>query len=86
MIRHKRIGYDLKVMRQSAFLVVNPITVDNFVVLLISRRLIGRDTLLWPPPKATHFSWLVPNFFVCCLVHRGSTDHLLLLQISSGVV
>ena len=24
--------------------------------------------------------------FVCCLVHRGSTDDLLLLQISSGVV
>ena len=24
--------------------------------------------------------------FVCCLVHRGSTDNLLLLQIFSGVV
>ena len=24
--------------------------------------------------------------FVCCLVHRGSTDDLLLLQIFSGVV
>ena len=24
--------------------------------------------------------------FVCCLVHRGPTDYLLLLQISSGVV
>ena len=24
--------------------------------------------------------------FVCCLVHRGSTDNLLLLQISSGAV
>ena len=24
--------------------------------------------------------------FVCCLVHRGSTDDLLLLKISSGVV
>ena len=24
--------------------------------------------------------------FVCCLVHRGSTDYLLLLQIFSGVV
>ena len=23
---------------------------------------------------------------MCCLVHRGSTDDLLLLQISSGVV
>ena len=24
--------------------------------------------------------------FVCCLVHRGSTNYLLLLQIFSGVV
>ena len=31
---HKRIGYDLNVMRQSACLVVNPITVDNFAALL----------------------------------------------------
>ena len=29
-MRHKRIGYDLNVMRQSACLVINPITVVNF--------------------------------------------------------
>ena len=29
----KRIGYDLNVMRQSAYLVVNPVTVDNFATL-----------------------------------------------------
>ena len=34
IIRHKRIGYDLHVMRQSVCLVINPITVDNFVALL----------------------------------------------------
>ena len=33
MIRHKRIGYDLNVMRQSACLVINPIKVDNFAAL-----------------------------------------------------
>ena len=33
IIRHKRIGYDLNVMRQSACLVIDPITVDNFVAL-----------------------------------------------------
>ena len=33
IIRHKRIGYDLNVMRQSACLVANPITVDNFAAL-----------------------------------------------------
>ena len=31
IIRHKRIGSDLNVMRQSVCLVINPITVDNFV-------------------------------------------------------
>ena len=32
-IRHKRIGYDLNVMRQSTCLVINPIMVDNFAAL-----------------------------------------------------
>ena len=33
IIRHKRIRYDLNVMRQSACLVINPIMVDNFAAL-----------------------------------------------------
>ena len=33
IIRQKCIGYDLNVMRQSACLVINPITVDSFAVL-----------------------------------------------------
>ena len=33
IIRHKRIGYDLNVMRQSACLVMNIIAVDNFAAL-----------------------------------------------------
>ena len=33
IIRHKRIGYDLNAMRQSACFVINPITVDNFAAL-----------------------------------------------------
>ena len=33
IIIHKRIGYDLNDMRQSACLVVNPITVENFPAL-----------------------------------------------------
>ena len=33
IIRHKRIGYDLNVMQQSACLEINPITVDNFAAL-----------------------------------------------------
>ena len=34
IIRHKRIGYDLNVMRLSACLVINTITVDDFAALL----------------------------------------------------
>ena len=30
IIRYKCIGYDLNVVRQSACLVINPITVDNY--------------------------------------------------------
>ena len=33
IIRHKRIGYNLTVMRQSACLVINPIAVDYFAAL-----------------------------------------------------
>ena len=33
IIRHKNIGYGLNVTRQSACLVINPITVDNFAAL-----------------------------------------------------
>ena len=33
IIRHKRIGYDLNVMRQPARLVINPIMVDIFAAL-----------------------------------------------------
>ena len=81
IICHKRIGYDLNVMRQSACLVIDPITVDNFAALFnctpVDRASDSKDI---------HFSWLGPELFVCCFVHRGSTDDLLLLQISSGVV
>ena len=33
MMRYKRIGYNLNVMRQSACLVINPITVDGYAAL-----------------------------------------------------
>ena len=33
IIRHKRSGYNLNVMRQCACLVINPITGDNFAAL-----------------------------------------------------
>ena len=43
-IRYKRIGYNMNVMRQTACLVVNPITVNNFADLLIARRWVGPQT------------------------------------------
>ena len=33
VIRYKRIGYNLNVMRQSAYLVIYPFTVNNFAAL-----------------------------------------------------
>ena len=80
IIRHKHIGYNLNVMQQSACLVINPITVGNFAALFTCMLVVRVSD-----SKAMHFSWDWSSF-VCCLVHRGSTDDLLLLQISSGVV
>ena len=46
IMRYKRIGYNLNVMRQSACLVINPITVDGLTALFnctpVDR---GRQTL-----------------------------------------
>ena len=33
IMRNKHIGYNLNVIRQSAFLVINPITVDGYAAL-----------------------------------------------------
>ena len=33
IMRYKRIGYNLNVMRQSACLVINPVTVDGYAAL-----------------------------------------------------
>ena len=44
IVRYKRIGYNIDIMRQSACLVFNPITVNNFAPSLIARRWVGRQT------------------------------------------
>ena len=46
ILRYKRIGYNLNVTRQSACLVINPITDDGFAALFNIAR---------------HFSWLGPE-------------------------
>ena len=33
ILRYKRVGYNLNVMRQSAYLVINSITVDGYAAL-----------------------------------------------------
>ena len=86
IVRYKRIGYNINVMRQSACLVFNPITVNTLLPSLIARRWVGRQTQWWPRLKVIYFSWFGPELFVCCLAHRGSTFGFLLLQCSSGVV
>ena len=70
---YKRVGFNLNVMRQSACLIINPITVDGFAALFN-----------WTPVDSFKFIWTGAS--ICCLVHRGSTDDLLLHLISSGVV
>ena len=50
IIRYKRIGYNINVKRQTACLVVNPITVNNFADLFnCTARLLQRKTALRPP-------------------------------------
>ena len=44
IMRYKRIGYNPNVMRQSACLVINPITVDGYAALFNARRGIGLQT------------------------------------------
>ena len=54
IIRHKRIGNDLNVMRQYACLIINPITVDNFAALFNWTLVDGSGVRLY----AIQFSWL----------------------------
>ena len=44
IMRYKRIGYNLNVMRQLACLVIDPITMMAMLHSLIARRWIGRQT------------------------------------------
>ena len=50
MIRYKHIGYDLNVMRHSACLVINTITVDNFAALFNCTPLDRASDFMMAPP------------------------------------
>ena len=86
IVRYKRIGYNINIMRQSACLEFNPITVNNFASLFNCTP-VGRASLNdGPDIKLFILVGLGRSFFVCCLAHRGSAVGFLLLQCSSGVV
>ena len=59
-MRYKRISYNLNVMRQSACLVINPITVDGYAALFDCTP-VDRASDSMMAPKAIHFSRLGPE-------------------------
>ena len=64
IMRYKRIGYNPNVMRQSACLVINPITVDEYAALF-NFILVGRDRsfrLFLGPLGSTDFLLLLQIF------------------------
>ena len=78
IVRYKRIGYNINIMRQSACLAFNPITVNNFASLFNCTP-VGQ---WWPRHKAIYFSWLGPELF-CPLL--GPTRVQLLVFFCSSV-
>ena len=60
-MRYKRIGYNLNVMRQSACLVINPVTVDCYAALFNCTPVDRDSDSMMARPKAIHFSWLGPE-------------------------
>ena len=67
IVRYKRIGYSINIMRQSACLVFNPITVNNFASLFNCMP-VGRasDSMM-----AIYFSWFGPELFCLLLGPPG---------------
>ena len=55
IICHKRIGYDLNIMQQSACLVINTITVDDFAALFICTPVDRASDSVMVPAKSYSF-------------------------------
>ena len=51
IMRYKRIGYNLNVMRQSACLVINPITVEGYATLF------NYTPVSWLGPELSSVAW-----------------------------
>ena len=52
-------------MRQSAFLVFNPIMVDNYAAFFKSTSVARSSDSVMALHKAIHFSWFGPELLVC---------------------
>ena len=61
IMRYKRICYNLNVMRESACLVINPITVDGFVALFHCTPVDRASDSMMARAKSIHFSSLGPQ-------------------------
>ena len=87
IMRYKHIGYDISVMRQSACLVINPITVRSFPSLFNCTP-VGRASDSMINIKLANLFTLVGIglSLVYCLVIRSSTGGFLLLRYFSGIV
>ena len=71
IMRYKRIGYNLNVMRQSACLVINPITVDGYAALFNCTPVDRASDSMMVPTLSYSFYLVGTGAFVCCLVHRA---------------
>ena len=71
IVRYKRIGYNINIMRQSACLVFNQSRLITLLPSLIARRWVGRQTQWWPRHKAIYFSWFGPELFCLLLGPPG---------------
>ena len=87
IVRYKRIGYNINIMRHSACLVFNPITLNNFASLFNCSP-VGRasDSMIGPDIKLFILVGWGQSFFVRCLAYWGSIIGFLLLQCFSGLL
>ena len=71
IVRYKRIGYNINIMRQSACLVINPITVNNFASLFNCTPVGRASDSMMARHKAIYFSWFGPELFCLLLGPPG---------------
>ena len=63
IMRYKRIGYTLNVMRQSACLVINPITVDGYAAFFNCTPVDGASDSMMAPTYSYSFYLLLLQIF-----------------------